>query len=380
MNKNIVPDNFTMSMVIVDSFPVIFFSGTAILVGVLLKNPVFIIGAIISALSGILKVLWKLIVVKKKKNVWPLFIQMRIAMPIGFVLMIAGVIISRRTIHLLDVFKYVTGFPLVIFFGIGLASMVAMMVLAITLDSSKAKNNWIEQLVNGIGQFSIFIGVLASLYFLDYYHACNSLDVYKETYNYSQIEDNNDYIYLKGIDSDKLIIFYQGAKVEPMAYIPSLVSLNQEGVDVVIIKSPYNFANFNSNGADEIIDIYGDKYEEIYIAGHSFGGFVASSYASKNAGKIDGLIMEGAYSTDDLTNSGLKVLSMQGENDKVLHKNIADKCDANLPADYMKVIINGGNHSQFGDYGFQAKDGEATITKEEQWEEIKNNIKIFVTK
>lgn len=76
----------------------------------------------------------------------------------------------------------------------------------------------------------------------------------------------------------------------------------------------------------------------------------------------------------------LKVLSMQGENDKVLHKNIADKCDANLPADYMKVIINGDNHSQFGDYGFQAKDGEATITKEEQWEEIKNNIQIFVTK
>ncbi len=150
MNKNIVPDNFTMSMVIVDSFPVIFFSGTAILVGVMLKNPVFILGAIISALSGILKVLWKLIVVKKKKNVWPLFIQMRIAMPIGFVLMIAGVIISRRTIHLLDLFKYVTGFPLVLFFGIGIASMVAIIAsLEIMVSRLKMGRQLLQKKSNG---------------------------------------------------------------------------------------------------------------------------------------------------------------------------------------------------------------------------------------
>ena len=32
----------------------------------------------------------------------------------------------------------------------------------------------------------------------------------------------------------------------------------------------------------------------------------------------------------------------------------------------MEVVIDGGNHSQFGNYGFQKGDGEARISREEQ--------------
>ncbi len=38
----------------------------------------------------------------------------------------------------------------------------------------------------------------------------------------------------------------------------------------------------------------------------------------------------------------------------------------NLPPDTHDVRIDGGNHSQFGYYGFQPGDWPATITREEQ--------------
>ena len=39
----------------------------------------------------------------------------------------------------------------------------------------------------------------------------------------------------------------------------------------------------------------------------------------------------------------------------------------NLPADTEWITIEGGNHAQFGDYGVQDGDGEATISAEMQW-------------
>ena len=39
------------------------------------------------------------------------------------------------------------------------------------------------------------------------------------------------------------------------------------------------------------------------------------------------------------------------------------------PSDYTETVIAGGNHAQFGSYGFQKGDGIASIPAEEQWEE-----------
>ena len=43
-----------------------------------------------------------------------------------------------------------------------------------------------------------------------------------------------------------------------------------------------------------------------------------------------------------------------------------DQYRSNLPADAAEVIIPGGNHAQFGDYGPQKGDGEAAILPDEQ--------------
>ena len=95
MTKDTIPENFTLSLAFVDSLPVLFFGGSMILIGLLFGSPLFLIGAALCFWAGAAKVLWKIIVVTKKKNVWWMFLQMRIVMPIGFLLMLLAVIYSK---------------------------------------------------------------------------------------------------------------------------------------------------------------------------------------------------------------------------------------------------------------------------------------------
>ena len=50
-----------------------------------------------------------------------------------------------------------------------------------------------------------------------------------------------------------------------------------------------------------------------------------------------------------------------------------------LPADATFVVIDGGNHAQFGSYGFQPGDHEASISPQEQRAQTVNaTIEFFV--
>ena len=119
-----------------------------------------VIGAIICFWAGAAKVLWKVIVVTKKKNIWWLFLQMRIAMPIGFLAMIIAVIINIKGIYFATILTSILSVPSVIFFTLGIIGMVLMGVFASKLDSSNVKSNWIEQTTNLIAQGAIFVGIL----------------------------------------------------------------------------------------------------------------------------------------------------------------------------------------------------------------------------
>ena len=160
MAKDTVPENFTLSLAFVDALPVLFFGGSMILIGLLFGNPLFLVGAALCFWAGAAKVLWKIIVVTKKKNVWWMFLQMRIVMPVGFVLMILAVILNRNVIDLPAVFAAVISFPSVIFFTIGVIGLVLMGVFAAKLDSADVRSNWIEQLTNAAAQAAIFTGIL----------------------------------------------------------------------------------------------------------------------------------------------------------------------------------------------------------------------------
>lgn len=128
---------------------------------------------------------------------------------------------------------------------------------------------------------------------------------------------------------------------------------------------PFNLAVLDINAADGILEQYPD-IEKWYIGGHSLGGAMASSYLSDNADSFEGLVLLGAYSTENLSNTDLDVLSIYGSEDRVMNRKKYDANKGNLPNDFTEIIIDGGNHAGFGMYGAQDGDGESKIPTEEQ--------------
>ena len=59
-------------------------------------------------------------------------------------------------------------------------------------------------------------------------------------------------------------------------------------------------------------------------------------------------------------------VSVYGDQDQVMNREKYAQYRDNLPKGTVELIIPGGNHAQFGDYGVQKGDGWATITPEEQ--------------
>jgi dienelactone hydrolase len=157
-------------------------------------------------------------------------------------------------------------------------------------------------------------------------------------------------------------IFYPGGKVEYTAYIPLMSALAEEGILCILIKMPCNLAVLDMNAAKGLTEKYPD-IDDWYIGGHSLGGSMAASYASKNSPEIDGLILLGSYSTAKLS---IPVLSVYGSEDGVMNREKYAKYKPNIELALTENIIEGGNHALFGSYGTQKGDGMPTISDKEQ--------------
>ena len=160
-------------------------------------------------------------------------------------------------------------------------------------------------------------------------------------------------------------IFYPGGKVEADAYQPLMAALAREGVLCVLVEMPFHLAVFDINAADGIQEQY-PEIEDWYIGGHSLGGSMAASYLADHVDEYEGLILLGSYSTADLSDTDLDVLSIYGSEDKVLNREKYDENKSNLPDGFCEVVIDGGCHAYFGMYGAQDGDGTPTISNHEQ--------------
>ena len=161
------------------------------------------------------------------------------------------------------------------------------------------------------------------------------------------------------------LIFYPGGKVEYTAYAPLMRACTQRGILCVLVKMPCNLAILNANAADGIAEQF-PQIERWYIGGHSLGGAMVASYAAKHSDAVEGLILLAAYSTADLTDTELAVLSVYGSEDGVLNREKYEEYRGNLPENAEESILQGGCHAYFGSYGAQDGDGVPTITNEEQ--------------
>ena len=163
------------------------------------------------------------------------------------------------------------------------------------------------------------------------------------------------------------LVFYGGGKVEHSAYEPLAAALAERGILTVIVEMPFNLAVLDVKAADGIQEKY-PEIESWYIGGHSLGGSMAAAYLGENADDFEGLVLLGSYSTEDLSDTDLKVLSVYGSEDKVMNREKYDENKTNLPDDFTEIVIEGGCHAYFGMYGNQEGDGTPAITPQEQIE------------
>lgn len=206
------------------------------------------------------------------------------------------------------------------------------------------------------------------VYVSDYYRANDTaLAATFSDNEVTVIEKNNDCMVFTPKNPERGMVFYPGGKVEYTAYAPLMKELAREGFFCVLVKMPFNLAVFDISAADDVIAEY-TNIDEWYIGGHSLGGAMAASYASKNSDKLEGLILLAAYSTEDLTDSGLNVIQIQGREDGLFWDDMEEvkKYQPNLPDDFSQLCIEGGCHAYFGSYGEQEGDGKPTITPKEQ--------------
>ena len=161
------------------------------------------------------------------------------------------------------------------------------------------------------------------------------------------------------------LIFYPGGKVEHTAYEPLMKALASEGVLCVLTKMPFRLAVLDMNAADGIKEQYPD-IEKWYMGGHSLGGSMAAAYLGEHHADYEGLVLLGSYSTEDLSGTSLKLLSVYGSEDKVLNYENYVESKSNLPNDFREVVLEGGCHAYFGMYGAQEGDGVPAIRNEEQ--------------
>lgn len=225
-----------------------------------------------------------------------------------------------------------------------------------------------KQKIAVISALCILTVLLAAfgIYINDYYHAdSTAIEALQSDGAVTVVQTDSDTLVFSPEKPTAGLIFYPGGKVEYTAYAPLLHALAKQGMLCVLVKMPCNLAVLDVNAADGLRE----QFPEIavwYIGGHSLGGSMAASYAGKHAEAYTGLILLAAYSTQDLSSSGLQVISVYGSEDEVLNMGKYEESRSNLPVDTLEYIIEGGCHAQFGSYGAQAGDGLPKISGEQQ--------------
>lgn len=208
-----------------------------------------------------------------------------------------------------------------------------------------------------------------ALYFSDYYHAdATALEAIVSTDDVEvQTLSTGDLAFVPHSPMAGLV-FYPGAKVQPEAYAPLLKSCAERGLLCVLVRPPLNFALLDIAAAQGALSQFPDMQKWI-LAGHSLGGVAAAQYVAESPEGIDALVFLSSYPASDLSSFAGATLSIAGSEDKVLNRAAYEDGRVWLPSTTQELVIVGGNHSYFGNYGEQKGDGEATIPREDQQRE-----------
>jgi pimeloyl-ACP methyl ester carboxylesterase len=166
------------------------------------------------------------------------------------------------------------------------------------------------------------------------------------------------------------IVLYPGGRVLAEAYAPLARAIAEQGYLAAIVFAPMNLAILNVNAADQVIADF-PSVTTWAVGGHSLGAATATLYVQNNL-DVRGLVIMASFPPNDALRerADLRVVSIYGTNDGLARAEDVRNSSKDLPQNARFVPIEGGNHAQFGYYGVQVGDNQATISHEEQTTQI----------
>ncbi len=170
--------------------------------------------------------------------------------------------------------------------------------------------------------------------------------------------------------ADLGILFFPGALVDPAAYAPITRAAAEAGFPAILVEVPRRAVLGGADGP-QVIDRAVKGMRSVsgvvkwVIAGHSRGGAIASRFLNERSWRAAGLILIGTSHPRDFSLAHVTVPTWKilGSLDGI---SPIEKSEANrhlLPRTCKWFVLPGGNHSQFGWYGFQPGDRFATIER-----------------
>lgn len=167
------------------------------------------------------------------------------------------------------------------------------------------------------------------------------------------------------------LAFFPGALVDPVAYAPLLRQVAERGYAAILVRVPRRAAFGGAEGEPPLqrarAGMRAVAATGWVVVGHSRGAEIAGRMLLQHASELRGLVLIGSSHPRDLSLAHLTVpvTRVYGTRDTVADVEKLEATRHNLPASTRWVRI-GGNHSQFGYYGFQPGDWPATISRGEQ--------------
>jgi hypothetical protein len=103
---------------------------------------------------------------------------------------------------------------------------------------------------------------------------------------------------------------YTGGKVPPAAYAPAARAIAERGFLVAIVPAPFNSRSLTRTLPRRCSMT--TPRSQLGPSRHSLGGASAALIADGHQGAIDGLALWASYSSADLADDGLRVVSIYG--------------------------------------------------------------------
>ena len=154
-------EGFTLALALVDAIPVLLFGASMIMIAARCNSVLFVIGAVLSTLAGCFKVLWKIILATRKKNVKWLNKGFLPLMGAGWILILLSLILMAVRGANTAWASGLVRMPGILFLALWLVLMLFMVwYRKKRFINDDAKKNWTAQIINLIGQAALLLAIV----------------------------------------------------------------------------------------------------------------------------------------------------------------------------------------------------------------------------